>query len=1556
MRSIVLGSVVGCVSKSREPSCVGRPGGSLRFPQLPRRAADAVGRAQSARRERPSRRLSLPLRRPAGPAAPLLASFASRFGLPACLLAGLLLACAGLFPAPALAQSETVVWTATMTVGEPTGNVRGFARYGPSNAEGSLTPESFTYPAGGTTYTVKYLYRAGASSGFAFGNAFIMRFENALTQDQQDQAANLVLEVAGERLALNDNTHDDNSPGWYSWNTAWLATNAASLNDATFETTLPDGADVTVRLLETSGDGNTAATGKPLIRGTPQVGQTLMARKGDMADDDDLPTTTFPTGYSFQWVRVGASNTETDINGATSQTYTATTAAVGNTIRVEVTFTDGGGTQETLESNATEAVVPAAGACPANNNWCAKLTVERSRLGTGTVYGFAHNDYGALDDKDIVHGATYQVRGLWIWDGDGGNDLVLFDFQSDRVPHGSEMNFGGTAFTASAAAEHPDHDTRYRWDRPADLAWIDGQEVTVSANLPPALESATVDGTTLVLTYVEDLDTGSTPAADAYSVTVNGTAAAPSDVSVAARTVTLIPATAVIDTDDVTVSYTRGNSPVQDVSGLDAPDFTDSAVTNNTGAVAPAPVSALVRAQGHIMILDFDEDLAQDNLPPADAFTVKADGDTVTVESVEFHVDNNALDKLRLNLPTAAIKENETVTVSYDVPTTNPLQDGDGNETMDFTDFPVTNNSTVVETRGAELTPPALEVNEGTTGSYTVVLTEAPTGSVTVTVAGASGTLLSVSPMTLVFTTSSWAVAQTVDVTTEEDANAVDETVTLTHTASGGGYDGVSLPDLEVTVADNDGGIVADPVELTVAEGGTGTYGLTLTRAPTSDVTVTVTGDAGKVTAAPSTLTFTADDWNAAQTVTVTGTQDGDKNDEAVTLRHAATGGGYTVASGDALSARVRVTVHDDETTAPGAPELDADSGYETALLRWSPPDDDGGAPVTGYEYRRGTGPAQATESLSAHTVHGLVNGTEYRFQVRAVNRIGEGAWSAAKTVTPVPLTLTVVAVSDEVVEGEPVRYRIEMSNETGWVEVGMAYRHEGEFMRSPRSSSIQGIRSRGGALAWERERATVDDTDIEAHGSFTVRLQPGAGYSVGSPWSATVRILDNDGGTLPGAPSRPSVSVVSPTMLGATWGSAAANGASVTGYELEYRAGVSGVWTRWGEAIAPGGRPVRLTGLSPGTEHEVRVRARNVRGAGPWSTTGGARTAPDPEVRVSLSAGTEVGAVEGATLEFTVAGDAGAGLGAAGGPSGDGDGGDARGGRADVGDGTGGAAFGRVRGEDPERQGGRGRQRRDGGAPPERALPAGRGACGDVQGFRRRGGHRSGPGAASAGGDDRGPADAGVVAGAGGGAGTGATVRLGPAVGRRARTRSRLAGGVAARGALLGPGAGGGGEVVRRRVLGGGEHGNAAPAAAGVVLPGERAARGGEAGAVVGAGVRRDGGVRVGARRRVGAGGLGRAYRPGSGDGRRLARGRCARGGGAVQRGGDGRHLRGHAHARGGARGRSARGGVCRRLGDGGARVPPRGGAGGRRRARRACGGGRTRAQRRDDPRLDGD
>ncbi|MBC7326461.1 MAG: Ig-like domain-containing protein, partial [Moorella sp. (in: Bacteria)] len=116
---------------------------------------------------------------------------------------------------------------------------------------------------------------------------------------------------------------------------------------------------------------------------------------------------------------------------------------------------------------------------------------------------------------------------------------------------------------------------------------------------PPALVSATVNGNQLVLNYNEALDNASVPDAVYFTVKVNGQAqAAPASVSISGTQVTLTLAAAVNAGDTVTVSYTRGDNPIQDTSGNDAAEFTDQVVTNNTPAAALTVSAARVAANG----------------------------------------------------------------------------------------------------------------------------------------------------------------------------------------------------------------------------------------------------------------------------------------------------------------------------------------------------------------------------------------------------------------------------------------------------------------------------------------------------------------------------------------------------------------------------------------------------------------------------------------------------------------------------------------------------------------------------------------------------------------------------------------------------------------------------------------------------------------------------------------------------------------------------------------------------------------------------------------------
>ena len=92
---------------------------------------------------------------------------------------------------------------------------------------------------------------------------------------------------------------------------------------------------------------NSAATGKPTISGTAQVGEILTAATTGIEDDDGLDDAT----YSYQWLAGREA-----IDDATASSHTLTEDEQGQTIEVRVSFTDDRGHAETLTSDPTDAV------------------------------------------------------------------------------------------------------------------------------------------------------------------------------------------------------------------------------------------------------------------------------------------------------------------------------------------------------------------------------------------------------------------------------------------------------------------------------------------------------------------------------------------------------------------------------------------------------------------------------------------------------------------------------------------------------------------------------------------------------------------------------------------------------------------------------------------------------------------------------------------------------------------------------------------------------------------------------------------------------------------------------------------------------------------------------------------------------------------------------------------------------------------------------------------------------------------------------------------------
>ena len=90
--------------------------------------------------------------------------------------------------------------------------------------------------------------------------------------------------------------------------------------------------------------------------------------------------------------------------------------------------------------------------------------------------------------------------------------------------------------------------------------------------------------------------------------------------------------------------------------------------------------------------------------------------------------------------------------------------------------------------------------------------------------------------------------------------------------------------------------------------------------------------------------------------------------------------------------------------TVPDTPiNLVTDATDGAVTLTWEAPENDGGSEITDYEYRidRRNPWISIGSTQTTHTVTGLVNGTAYVFEVRAVNRIGKSFSSTRAEATP---------------------------------------------------------------------------------------------------------------------------------------------------------------------------------------------------------------------------------------------------------------------------------------------------------------------------------------------------------------------------------------------------------------------------------------------------------------------------------------------------------------------------------------------------------------------------
>ncbi|MYG28461.1 MAG: hypothetical protein F4213_21000, partial [Boseongicola sp. SB0677_bin_26] len=369
---------------------------------------------------------------------------------------------------------------------------------------------------------------------------------------------------------------------------------------------------------------NDEGTGRPEILGELVRMTALQAGKGTMADVEGLPP---DAELRWQWVRQddAAGTNEEDIPGATGPSYWleySTRENGGKWLAVKVTYEDGGGTEETLKSEAIGPLLrstPYSGkghhlvtsgdcrgqAFPPGAFWTGCLTIGKNTFGF-TSYGFGSST-GALDNPIVHHeGEDYEFTSFA---GAPNTNYVLLTLTSETrnepVVRSWVLTIGNhapsplTQYFASTSTGQLNFDAPI-WDD-SDV----GTSVVVSLRPSDMTAPRMVLGwaldRTVTLAYDEPLREGRVPEKGAYTARVAGRPVPVETVAVAGREVTLrLAESAGFGTVDVryepwhrpAATWVPRGKPLEDLAGNEAAGFGWRDVANVAAACGEAILGA----------------------------------------------------------------------------------------------------------------------------------------------------------------------------------------------------------------------------------------------------------------------------------------------------------------------------------------------------------------------------------------------------------------------------------------------------------------------------------------------------------------------------------------------------------------------------------------------------------------------------------------------------------------------------------------------------------------------------------------------------------------------------------------------------------------------------------------------------------------------------------------------------------------------------------------------------------------------------------------------------
>ena len=300
--------------------------------------------------------------------------------------------------------------------------------------------------------------------------------------------------------------------------------------------------------------------------------------------------------------------------------------------------------------------------------------------------------------------------------------------------------------------------------------------------------------------------------------------------------------------------------------------------------------------------------------------------------------------------------------------------------------------------------------------------------------------------------------------------------------------------------------------------------------------------------------------------------------------------------------------------------------------VSWTSPTNNSGAAITDYDvqYRActatnsdttvltcATSPtwgtwtewnASDTSTTTSATITGLTNDTAYQVQARSTNSTGDSAWSSAASATPAKKpdapgapTLTVKNESLEVSWTAPD------DNGASITDYDVQYR---ACTATPLTCTTSPTWGDWNVHAHTGTGTAATITGLTNNTAYQVQVratnsQGTSGWSAASAKAVPVP-------QKPDAPSSPTMTVWN-KELRVSWTAPADNGATITDYDVQYRACTAaqlscannptwGNWTEWNASDTSTTRSAIITGLTNDTAYLVQVRAGNSVGDGAWS------------------------------------------------------------------------------------------------------------------------------------------------------------------------------------------------------------------------------------------------------------------------------------------------------------------------------------------------------------------